>query len=122
MSDQILPSDIGMTLWGDWVGPAELSGPPRLPHNVPDDPRAQQAAKDFESILVHQLLESMRKTIPNGGLFQSATGRQVEGIFWYYLAGAVARRGGLGLWREVYRQFAADVQDHRTGGDRELTQ
>ena len=65
---------------------------------------AVQAAKDFESIFLHRLLGEMKRTIPDSGLVSDATGDQMRDIFWFYLAQGLADSGGMGLWKEVYRQ------------------
>ncbi|MBE3068919.1 MAG: rod-binding protein [Planctomycetes bacterium] len=67
---------------------------------------AAKAAKDFEAILIHRLMEEMRRTIPQSGLLDSGTTDQMEGLFWFHLAQEVADKGGLGLWRELARDIA----------------
>lgn len=67
---------------------------------------AARAAKDFEAILIHRLMEEMRRTIPQSGLLDSGTTDQMEGLFWFHLAQEVADKGGLGLWRELARDMA----------------
>jgi Rod binding domain-containing protein len=66
---------------------------------------AQKAARDFESVLVHKVLEEMSRTVGESGLLGSEMTGQVEGLFWFYLAQEVANKGGLGLWKEIYRQL-----------------
>jgi len=70
-----------------------------------DAQQAEKAAKDFESVLLHKLLEGMDRTIPQGGLLDSSASRQVRGMFWYYLAQDVAQQGGLGLWKSVHEDM-----------------
>jgi Rod binding domain-containing protein len=72
---------------------------------APEGPSAQQAAKDFESLLIHKVLEEMKRTIGESGLLEDGTSQQVQDIFWFYLAGELANQGGLGLWKEIYRQM-----------------
>jgi Rod binding domain-containing protein len=67
---------------------------------------AEQAARDFESVLLHRLLEEMRRTIPESGLLETAISDQVQGLFWFYLAQEIARQGGLGLWKDLAQQLA----------------
>ena len=66
---------------------------------------AEKAAKDFESVLLYKLMEEMRRTVPESELLESGASRQIEGIFWYYLAQEVADGGGLGLWKDVYKDM-----------------
>ena len=67
---------------------------------------AEKAAKDFESVLLYKLMEEMRRTVPESGLLDSGASKQVEGIFWFYLAQEVANSGGLGLWKDIYKDMA----------------
>ena len=62
-----------------------------------------QAAKDFESVLLHKVLQEMERTIPRSGLMDSPMSRQVQGMFWFHLAQELADSGGLGLWKEIQR-------------------
>jgi len=74
-------------------------------HKQPAVGALQQAAKDFESVLLHKVLEGMKRTIPDSGFLGSAASKQVEDLFWFYLAQHVSEKGGLGLWEELYRQL-----------------
>jgi Rod binding domain-containing protein len=104
-------SPLQIPLDGPWTGDAlALLGAARPTQaGQPPPPRRDdalaRACKDFESVLVHKLLGEMKRTIPDSGLLDSPASKQVEGIFWYHLSQDVARRGGLGLWQELYRQF-----------------
>jgi len=75
------------------------------PAKAADVARGLEAARGFESILLHRLVEAMRETIPDGGLLSSPTGRQVEGLFWFYLAQEMAEKGGIGLWKDLARKL-----------------
>jgi Rod binding domain-containing protein len=46
----------------------------------------QEAARQFESILLVRLFEEMKRTIPEGGLLNDPTCKQMNDLFWYYLA------------------------------------
>ena len=69
---------------------------------------AMQAAKDFESVLLTELLNQMKKTIPNSGLLETGISEQVGDLFWMYLARDLGSKGGLGLSQEIYRQMGGD--------------
>ncbi|HUS47771.1 MAG TPA: hypothetical protein VNA25_19215 [Phycisphaerae bacterium] len=62
----------------------------------------RKAAKDFESVLLHRVLNEMKNTIGESGLLDGAVTSQVQDIFWFYLAQELSDQGGLGLWREIY--------------------
>ncbi len=70
----------------------------------------EQAAKDFESVLLNKLLDGMKETVGDGGLFNSPIGKQVQGLFYYYLAQDIASKGGFGLWKDIQRSLEAQTQ------------
>ena len=85
---------------------------PTLPLMRPEVLRAEGgrtegegAAKDFESVLLHKLLEAMERTIPRSGLFEDGTSRQVRSMFWSHLAEELADAGGMGLWKQLQEQM-----------------
>lgn len=87
--------------------PSELSGVFAAPERVfPAGTPAEKAARDFESVLLYKLLEEMKQTIPESGLLDTAISKQVQGIFWFYLAQDLADKGGIGLGKELYRQMS----------------
>ena len=63
----------------------------------------KQIAKDFESVLINKLLDEMKNTIGNWGFDQDEVSKQIQGIFWLYLAQDIANNGGLGLWKDIYK-------------------
>ncbi len=90
------------------VMPTDLAGDLFVPSRKnTGSASAEQAAKDFESVLIYKLLDEMRKTIPDSGLLDSAASEQMEGIFWLHLAQEVADKGGLGLWKELAAKISA---------------
>ncbi|MGB2823917.1 MAG: hypothetical protein WBF17_23260 [Phycisphaerae bacterium] len=82
---------------------------PRRPEAGRNDKALRQAAKDFESVLLHKLLEEMQNTIPESGLAGSGTTKQLHGLFWTFLAKDIADKGGLGLWKDLYSQWAGSA-------------
>ncbi len=66
---------------------------------------AEAAARDFESLLLHKLLEAMDKTIIRSELFDSNSSDQIRGMFNHFLAQELAQQGGIGLWRQLHRQM-----------------
>lgn len=69
------------------------------------DSKKVQLAKDFESVLLTQLFDEMKNTIGDWGFEQDGASKQVQGMFWLYLARDVADKGGFGLWKDIYRFF-----------------
>ena len=112
MSEAMLPTAA--------LNPADLIAAPaavrtgRQGHDAAGSARVAQAAKDFESVLLHKVLQSMKDTIGDWGLGDDAVGKQTRDLFWMYLARELADQGGLGLWKQLrgavqrYEQAAAD--------------
>ncbi len=65
--------------------------------------KKKQAAKDFESVLLNKLLDEMKNSVVDWGSEKDATSKQIQGIFWLYLARDIANNGGLGLWKDIYQ-------------------
>jgi len=70
----------------------------------------ERASKDFESVLLNQLMQEMSRTIPDSGLTSSGISKQIKSIFWSFLAEEVADNGGLGLWRDIQRYCTGPSQ------------
>jgi hypothetical protein len=83
------------------------------------DEQKQQAAKDFESVLLTKLFDQVQESIGGWGGLDEEDGAasQVHGLFWLYLARDVADKGGLGLWKDIYQHL---TQMEGTAGAGEL--
>ena len=64
--------------------------------------KKEQIAKDFESVLLNKVLDEMKNTIGDWGFEKDGASKQVQGIFWLYLAHDIANKGGFGLWKDIY--------------------
>jgi len=73
--------------------------------NSISEEKKEQVAKDFESVLLTKLLDEMKNSIVEWGLDKDATSKQIQGIFWLYLARDIANNGGLGLWKDIYQSL-----------------
>jgi len=105
--DPLNPTDTPL-LGADVIAATTLGGPALAnlaPAKAADMAKGLKAARGFEAILLHRLVEAMRETIPDSGLLSSGTGRQVEGLFWFYLAQEMAEKGGIGLWKDLARKL-----------------
>jgi len=69
-----------------------------------------QAARDFESVLLNQLMQEMSRTIPESGLVDSSASKQIQSMFWSFLAEDVADNGGMGLWRDIQKYCTGSEQ------------
>ena len=65
--------------------------------------RADEIAKDFESLLIDKLLKEMKNTIGDWGFEKDGASKQVQGIFWLHLARDIANKGGFGMWEDISR-------------------
>lgn len=79
--------------------------------DVASEAKKKQAARDFESVFIANLLDEMKNTIGDWGFEKDAISKQVEGIFWLYLARDVADNGGLGMAKDIYR-FLTDSENN----------
>jgi peptidoglycan hydrolase FlgJ len=72
--------------------------------------KLEQACQDFESLFIHQMLEQMRKTVPEGGLF---SGGKAEALYTSMLdsevAKSISRQRGMGLASVLYRQLITQI-------------
>ena len=63
-------------------------------------------SKQFESIFVHQLLKSMRSTVPKAGLFDSHATNMYESLHDEEMANLMTEQKGIGLAEIIYRDLA----------------
>ncbi|MHC4122102.1 MAG: hypothetical protein ACYSSI_00895 [Planctomycetota bacterium] len=73
----------------------------------------KQFAKDFESVFINKLLDEMRNTIGDWGDEKDGACKQIDGIFWLYLARDIADNGGFGMWKDIY-QFLTETEHENT--------
>lgn len=69
-----------------------------------EDENRKKVAKDFESIFVHQILNSMKSTIPESD-FADASSHQIQSMYWSFLSEALSNEGGFGLWKDIYNSM-----------------
>lgn len=78
------------------------------------DERAQltRTAQELESVIVTQLLRSMRNTVPEGGLFEKSAAEDVfRSMLDGELARVVARRSPFGLAEAIVKRFEERLQE-----------
>ena len=90
----ILTESVKPPAWLEQVNPSRLSSA--------SEEKKKQIAKDFESVLLNKLLGEMQNTIGDWGFEKDGPTKQVQGIFYLFLARDVANHGGLGLWKDLY--------------------
>ncbi len=66
----------------------------------------KEVAKEFEAVLLAQVISAMRKTVPESGLLeQSANRKMLDGAFDQEVARSLAARGGLGIAEQIVGQI-----------------
>ncbi len=66
---------------------------------------AGQAAREFETLFIGQMLKTMRNSLPKDGLFSSADMRLYQGWFDQQIARELGQRGALGLAATIEKQL-----------------
>jgi murein DD-endopeptidase MepM/ murein hydrolase activator NlpD len=93
---------------------------PAAPRGIDEERRlaskpVAEVAKEFEALLVAQMIGAMRKTIPQSGMLEvSAARRMLDGAFDTELARSITAGGGLGVARQLTAQL-----EKRTAASRE---
>lgn len=100
--EQMLP---GGPMMAGGVSPLS-PGVPQIDASIDlEDEKKKKVAKDFESIFIHQLMETMKATIPEEESEDAAAG-QVKSMYWSFMSQAVSDQGGLGLWKDIYNSMS----------------
>lgn len=80
-----------------------------------DEKKLQQAAKDFEAIFVHQMLDAMDKTVDREGSIMGggSSEQYFRGMLNEEIAKSMTNRlggSGFGLAESIYKQMAAQMK------------
>jgi Rod binding domain-containing protein len=67
--------------------------------------RKVDSAKDFESLLVGKLVDSMKDTVGSSGLLEDEGSEQVQAMFWMHMSSAISQQGGVGMWKDIYKSI-----------------
>lgn len=71
----------------------------------------RESCREFESILVMEMYKSMRKTVPEGGLFKKSMATDLyQEMFDMEIARNTASGPGIGIGEAMYRQMAGLVK------------
>jgi Rod binding domain-containing protein len=92
---------------------APVTTPETLSAKENNPEKLRQLAKDFESVLLSQLVGTMKETLSSISEDEEEAGAgQVKDMFWMCLSREVGDKGGLGLWKDLY-QFFSDMQKNQ---------
>ena len=65
-----------------------------------------EVAKEFEAVLLAQVISAMRKTVPESGLVEASANRKMlDGAFDQEVARSLAAKGGLGIAEQIVGQI-----------------
>jgi Rod binding domain-containing protein len=88
---------------------------PQAKFAPPENPEMRKAAQEFEAVFINELLSHMDQGLSTDGPF---SGGQAEGIYRGMFDEAVgkelAKRGGIGIAENVYREMLK-MQEGKTG-------
>jgi Rod binding domain-containing protein len=104
-------SDLG---FNEWASQVQLERAERgLPPTAVTHEQLTQVARAFEQILMGMMVDSMRDTIPQGGLLPEEAGHGIyeQMLDHEYVTAASEGRLSLGLTAAFERQFAALIAD-----------
>ena len=78
--------------------------------NVQEDRALKKACKDFEGILIHFMLKSMRKTLTGDSVFGTSMGKDIyQSMYDEYLSREIASgNNSIGLGETLYDQLKKD--------------
>ncbi len=71
-----------------------------------DEKRLEKACQEFESIFIHQMMKTMRQTIPRTGFMTEGKERNIfQALFDEEISKNISKSGGLGLGKMLHRQM-----------------
>ena len=73
---------------------------------VDSEKEMEKVARDFESVFINKLFESMRKGIPKSGLFDSSALDMFQSMTDQEMAKKMAERKGMGIGEMVYKDLS----------------
>ncbi len=80
------------------------------------DNRLEKACADFEGLFLNMMLQTMRKTIPEGGVFgKSHQSDMYDALFLQEVSTKLAKERGLGIGDALYRQVRRKIDMNGPG-------
>lgn len=80
-----------------------------------DPEKVRDVARQFEGILLQQVLKQMKEaSAPLEDESEDSSSEQIKSMYWSFWADAITERGGLGMWKQIYKQLA-DVTGQTPG-------
>jgi flagellar protein FlgJ len=74
----------------------------------------KKSCQDFEAIFIQSMFKSMRKTVPDGGLFEKDTAHEIyQDMLDSEISTEISRRQSMGLAEQMYRQMEKLLPDSK---------
>ena len=73
---------------------------------VGSEKEMEKVARDFESVFVNKLFESMRKGVPKSGLLDSSAMKMYQSMMDQEMAKLMSVRKGMGIGEMVYKDLS----------------
>jgi flagellar protein FlgJ len=84
----------------------QLDGAQKLENKIQND-ELKEACRDFEAIFIKQMLDSMKKTVPESGLLEGGMAEDIfEDMLYQEYATIISKSGDLGIAEMVYKQLS----------------
>ena len=76
-----------------------------LEATTPQEKKLKSACQGFEELLIEQMFNSMRETIPQDDSVEEDPGKSIyDDMLYSNIAQNFAQQGGFGLWQTLYKQ------------------
>jgi peptidoglycan hydrolase FlgJ len=77
-----------------------------------DEQKLRAATKDFESLFIKQMLNSMKKTVNKSGLLDGGMGQEIfEDMLYDEYAKKIAETANLGISEMMFKQLSTQMPD-----------
>ena len=84
----------------------QRDGAQKLENKVQNN-ELKEACRDFEAIFIKQMLDSMKKTVPENSLMKGGMAEDIfEDMLYQEYASIISKSGDLGIAEMVYKQLS----------------
>ena len=74
--------------------------------NIDSEKKIEKVSRDFESIFLHKLLTSMRKTVPKSGLLDSFATDMYKSMMDEEISKEMSKNKGMGMGEMIYNDLS----------------
>ena len=74
--------------------------------NINSEKKIEKVSRDFESIFLHKLLTSMRKTVPKSGLLDSFATDMYQSMMDEEISKEMSKNKGMGMGEMIYNDLS----------------